>query len=134
MRFNANCSPTKIQSQMVICLLKKKTIFLSCKKVVNIKFWRVIENWRHYKVYNCCTVYEQSLSFRGRCKFRIYIKSKPNKYELKIVTFNDARTAYSINQIPNLGKTQTESRKTISEYFFPEVTSPKRVFDIDVIK
>lgn len=42
------------------------------------------------------TVDEQLLSFRGRCKFRMYIKSKPDKYGLKIIAMNDAKTFYLV--------------------------------------
>jgi hypothetical protein len=52
---------------------------------------------RYYKPSNYCTVNEQLLSFRGRCRFRMYIKSKPDKYGLKIITLNDARTSYLVS-------------------------------------
>lgn len=50
--------------------------------------------------YSCsdkCTVDEQLLSFRGRCCFRMYLKDKPDKYGLKIITLNDAETSYMVN-------------------------------------
>lgn len=59
---------------------------------------------KYYEPSNRCTVDEQLLSFRGRCSFRMYIKSKPDKYGLKIVTLNDADTSYLIYGIPYLGK------------------------------
>lgn len=43
------------------------------------------------------TVDEQLLGFRGRCPFHIYIKSKPDKYDIKIVMLNDAETAYTVS-------------------------------------
>ena len=43
------------------------------------------------------TVNEQLLSYRGRCKFRMYMKSKPDKYGLKIITLNDANTFYLVS-------------------------------------
>lgn len=46
----------------------------------------------HYK----CTVDEQLLGFRGKCIFRMYIKSKPNKYGIKIISLNDAVTSYMV--------------------------------------
>lgn len=51
---------------------------------------------RYYKPHNNCTVDEQLLGFRGRCSFRMYIKSKPDKYGLKIVSLNDACTSYMV--------------------------------------
>lgn len=50
----------------------------------------------YYQPSNEITVDEQLLSFRGRCKFRMYIKSKPDKYGLKIITMNDAQTFYMV--------------------------------------
>ena len=50
----------------------------------------------YYNPSNDLTVDEQLLSFRGRCKFRMYIKSKPDKYGLKIITLNDAQTFYLV--------------------------------------
>ncbi|KAG8227346.1 hypothetical protein J437_LFUL003335 [Ladona fulva] len=54
----------------------------------------------------------------------MYIKSKPDKYGLKIVTLNDAETSYLIHGIPYLGKMTLEDKtESIPEYFFREVTS-----------
>lgn len=57
----------------------------------------------------------------------MYIKSKPDKYGLKLLTLNDASTAYLINAIPNLGKNATISNPNklpSGEYFFEAVTAP----------
>ncbi|XP_018407155.1 PREDICTED: uncharacterized protein LOC108783160 [Cyphomyrmex costatus] len=70
-----------------------------------------------------CTVDEQLLGFRGRCRFRMYIKSKPDKYGIKIVTLNDAQTCYLIIGVPYLRKTSVND-ESICEYFFREVTKP----------
>lgn len=78
----------------------------------------------YYKPNNNVTVDEQLLGFRGRCKFRMYIKSKPDKYGLKIISLNDANTSYMINAIPYLGKTSTPPGVPVSEYFLEEVTKP----------
>ncbi|XP_050313063.1 uncharacterized protein LOC126748103 [Anthonomus grandis grandis] len=43
------------------------------------------------------TIDEQLGSFRGRCPFRIYMKSKPDKYGLKIWAMADSKNSYSIN-------------------------------------
>jgi len=51
----------------------------------------------NYEPSKFCTVDEQLLGFRGRCIFRMYIKSKPDKYGLKIITLNDAQTYYLVN-------------------------------------
>lgn len=78
----------------------------------------------YYNLHNYCTVDEQLLGFQGRCSFRVYIKSKPDKYGLELIILNDARTSYLINAIPYLGKTKSNNNEPISEYFFREVTAP----------
>ena len=46
---------------------------------------------------NNLTIDEMLPSFRGRCPFKIYIPSKPNKYGIKIVSTVDAKTKYLSN-------------------------------------
>lgn len=60
------------------------------------KMWKIfIKNCtRYYEAIECCT--EQLFGFRGRCIFKMFIKSKPDKYGLKLVTLNDARTFYLV--------------------------------------
>ena len=50
------------------------------------------------------TVDEQLIPFRGHCKFRVYLPSKPNKYGLKIFMVCDSTSMYCIQGIPYLGK------------------------------
>lgn len=52
---------------------------------------------RYYTPHRDCTVNEQLLSFRGKWSFRVYIKSKPDKYGLKLLLLNDAYTAYMVS-------------------------------------
>ena len=69
---------------------------------------------------------EQLLAFRDRCVFRMYIKSKPSKYELKLLTLNDASTVYLIHALPYLGHNATISnpQKLPSGEFFEAGTAP----------
>ncbi|CAB0033686.1 unnamed protein product, partial [Trichogramma brassicae] len=55
-----------------------------------------------------CTVDEQLLNFRGRCLFRVYMKDKPDKYGLKIISLNDSKTAYMIDAVPYLAEDMFE--------------------------
>lgn len=64
-------------------------------------------------VKNCQTSYtpgthlcidEMLIGFRGRCKFKIYLPSKPVKYGLKIMCCTDARTGYFYNGYIYTGK------------------------------
>ncbi|XP_011707611.1 PREDICTED: piggyBac transposable element-derived protein 4-like [Wasmannia auropunctata] len=93
------------------------------------EIWDIfIENCgKYYRPSSKCTVDEQLLSFRGRCIFRMYMKAKPDKYGLKILTLNDASTAYLVFAILYLGqnaKISNPQKLPISEYFFQEVTAP----------
>lgn len=43
------------------------------------------------------TVDERLATFRGKCPFRVYIKSKPGRYGIKIWVCSDSHTAYILN-------------------------------------
>lgn len=80
-----------------------------------------------YNMSEKVTVDEQLLSFRGRCKFRVYMKSKPDKYGLKIITLNDAKTSYLYNAIPYLGKGKFDDKladESYPEFFLRKITLP----------
>lgn len=44
-----------------------------------------------------CTVDEGTISFRGRCSFKVYNKSKPDSYGLKLFGISDAKNFYFMN-------------------------------------
>lgn len=50
------------------------------------------------------TIDEKLEGFRGRCSFRQYIPSKPNKYGIKIYALADSKTFYSYNLEVYCGK------------------------------
>ncbi|XP_067122083.1 piggyBac transposable element-derived protein 4-like [Centruroides vittatus] len=50
---------------------------------------------KNYNVSEYCTVDEKLEGFRGRCGFRQYIPSKPNKYGIKIFLLVDSKTFYT---------------------------------------
>lgn len=80
-----------------------------------------------YEAGRDCTVDEILFSFRGRCKFRMYIKSKPDKYGIKFFALNDPRTSYLINAFPYLGKivlTDKLEVESLSEYYFRKTVEP----------
>ncbi len=52
---------------------------------------------RYYSLSSNLTIDEQLLNFRGNCRFRAYMKSKPARYSLKIFTMNDSSTWYMFN-------------------------------------
>ena len=51
----------------------------------------------YYSLGQNVTVDEQLPAFRGRCGFRNYIPSRPNKYGLKIYCMSDAKLFYTSN-------------------------------------
>jgi len=91
--------------------------------------WSIfIENCKNnYEPSHLCTVDEQLLDFRGRCLFRVYMKDKPDKYGLKLISLNDAETSYMIYALPYLGKTtpiELLPDEKVPEYFFRKVSEP----------
>ncbi|UYV64491.1 hypothetical protein LAZ67_3000962 [Cordylochernes scorpioides] len=61
-------------------------------------FQTIIEKFQScYTPAEYLTVDEMLVGFRGKCPFKIYIPSKPNKYGIKIVILPDSRTHYMYN-------------------------------------
>lgn len=60
---------------------------------------------------DCVTVDEQLLGFRGRCRFRQYMPSKPEKYGIKFWLMVCSETSYVWKIQPYLGKAAHESRE-----------------------
>lgn len=57
-----------------------------------------IENCqKHYHLGQNVTIDEMLPGFRGRCSFRQYIPSKPNKYGIKIYCLSDSKLFYTSN-------------------------------------
>lgn len=64
-----------------------------------------IDNSRRlYSPYEICTIDEQMSGFKGRCKFRMYLPAKPDRYGLKFIMINDSKTSYMLDVMPYLGK------------------------------
>lgn len=85
--------------------------------------WPVWEKWapRLQLMYNPGTdicVDEQLVPFRGRCRFRQYIPSKPARYGMKVWVACDARTSYAWKMSVYTGKKDGAR---------PEVNQGKRV-------
>lgn len=49
---------------------------------------------QHFKPGPCITIDETLLKFRGRCPFRVFMKSKPGKYGIVVRSVADADTRY----------------------------------------
>ncbi|XP_013198532.2 piggyBac transposable element-derived protein 4 [Amyelois transitella] len=76
-----------------------------------------------YSPCDCTTIDEQLLGFRGRCPFRMYIPSKPDKYGIKLLMFCDAKTYYMINSIIYTGKDSTPRGIPVAEYYALELST-----------
>ncbi|CAG4983755.1 unnamed protein product [Parnassius apollo] len=76
-----------------------------------------------YSPSDCTTIDEQLLGFRGRCPFRMYIPSKPDKYGIKLLMFCDAKSYYMINSITYTGKDSTPRELPVAEYYALELST-----------
>jgi hypothetical protein len=72
---------------------------------ISFLFNRFVSNCQKvYTIGTCATIDEMLVSFRGRCKFRMYIPNKPAKYGLKIMALTDSRNHYFLNGYIYVGK------------------------------
>ena len=90
--------------------------------------WSVfIQNCRkQYTPHMYLTIDEQLLGFRGKCPFRVYIASKPDKYGIKIVTLCDAKTFYMIDAIPYVGKENRFTEDSLPTYYVKSLSETVR--------
>ena len=70
---------------------------------------------RHYTPGSFLTIDEQLVPFRERCKFRMYIPSKPDKYGLKIYWLCESYTGYPLRGLPYLGNVSRLTEKDHGE-------------------
>lgn len=77
---------------------------------------------KNYSPGSYVTIDEQLLAFRGRCPFRMYIPSKPNKYGIKIIMLCDVKTKYLIDGMPYLGKQTNTSGLPLGTYYATTLT------------
>jgi len=75
----------------------------------------VEQNRKLYTLSAYMTVDEQLLGFRGKCPFRQYIKSKPDRYGIKLWICADAETFFVFTMKPYLGREEAAIRnRTVS--------------------
>ncbi|GBP71879.1 PiggyBac transposable element-derived protein 4 [Eumeta japonica] len=87
-------------------------------------FDHIVETSKNlYSPSDCTTIDEQLLGFRGRCPFRMYIPSKPDKYGIKLLMFCDAKSYYMINSIVYTGKDSTPRGIPVAEYYALELST-----------
>lgn len=84
-----------------------------------------VENARSlYSPAEYVTIDEQLLGFRGRCPFRVYMRNKPDKYGLKVVMMNDAKTFYMLNATPYAGKFKPPNKEPVPSYYVRTLSEP----------
>jgi hypothetical protein len=71
-----------------------------------------------------CTVDEQLVGFRGRCPFRMYLPSKPDRYGIKIWWLTDTASAYAFNPQVDLGREGITAEIGLSQRVVMTLTRP----------
>ncbi|XP_050511096.1 uncharacterized protein LOC126887512, partial [Diabrotica virgifera virgifera] len=75
-------------------------------------FTKFVEHCKEsFKCHSHLTVDEQLVSFRGKCPFRVYMKSKPAKYGIKIWALVHATITYAANLQIYTGKDGNKPEK-----------------------
>jgi len=113
---------TGVEMFRLVMLLKRFQFLLRCLRFDNIHdrserkkidklapirwiFEEFVSGCRkNYIIGEFVTIDEMLEAFRGRCSFRQYIKSKPDKYGIKIFSLADARNYYTSNMEIYVGK------------------------------
>lgn len=72
----------------------------------------------NYKAGPYVTVDESRLAFRGKCSFRVYMPSKPDKYGIKVRSMVDAKNAYLPNAQIYRGKVLKVQNATKAKELF----------------
>lgn len=70
------------------------------------------------------TIDEQLLGFRERCRFRMYVPNKPNRYGIKIPMICDSGTKYMFNAMPYIGKATNTNGLPQGEFYVKELSQP----------
>lgn len=105
------CMPLKRMYVLLICLrfdneenrnVRKET---DPSAAISWVFHKFVENCqKNYSIGEYACIDEMLVGFRGRCRFRMYIPSKPRKYGIKLVVLCDAKTHYFWNGYIYTGK------------------------------
>lgn len=70
------------------------------------------------------TVDEQLVPYRGRCPFKQYMPSKPDKYGMKIWWVCDSESSYPLNGIPYCGKEGNTVTQGLGKKVVESLTEP----------
>ena len=84
----------------------------------------VLNCQNNYQPSEFLTIDVQLLGFRGRFSARVYIKSKPARYGIKIVSMNDDKTFYMANAIPYIGQVSVDRGESVPTYYVRKLSEP----------
>lgn len=59
------------------------------------------------------TIDEQLVPYRGRCPFKQYIPSKPDKYGMKLFWICDSATGYTLKAVPYLENIEMRNQRSV---------------------
>lgn len=71
------------------------------------------------------TVDKTLVGFRGKCRYCVYVKSKPQSYGIEILCLCDAKTHYLINAFVFTGKKRNNAN--------PNKLSVPKLSDLDLV-
>ena len=92
---------------------------------IQIVFQKFIENCKsNYIPSHQMTVDEQLVTFKGRCRFRMFIPSKPGRYGIKIWALCDSTNAYLYNADIYTGKNGNSREKNQGENVVKRLAIP----------
>ena len=92
-----------------------------------------IENCRkHYDVGAFVTVDEQLIPFQGRCSFRQYMPSKPDKYGMKLFLLCDCLTGYTFNGMPYIGRQENHRNVGLSADVVKFLSQPLHLTGVSI--
>lgn len=93
-----------------------------------LDIWNIfVDNCKkYYKPGSYVTIDEQLVAFRGRCGFKMYIPSKPNKYGIKIIMLCDSSTSYMVDAEVYTGKGSVPADTPAADYYVDKLTASIR--------
>ena len=78
----------------------------------------------YYTSHECLTVDEQLVPIRGRCPFKHYLPSKPDKYGMKFFWICDSSTFYFLTAKPCLGKQGNAPKRGLAQDVVLDLSTP----------
>jgi hypothetical protein len=129
--FRATMSRNRFET-IVSCLRFDDKLTREERKNID-KFAAIREIWsdfqnnlkKYYSVGSFVTIDEQLIGFRGKCPFRQFIPTKPDKYGIKLWLCVDANSYYVFDAVPYTGRPPGQDRqRNIGANIVLQLTKP----------